>query len=99
MRKHSCTNTRPFEINFLNGNNINISIINKGNIQSSNINKLIIGINDKTPEKKCQLKSINNIRIPSANTSKARNSYSVNSNNNSSHKNNNLFHSQNIYTS
>ena len=97
MRKHSCTNTRPFEINFLNGNNINISIINKGNIQSSNINKLIIGINDKTPEKKCQLKSINNIRIPSANTSKARNSYSVNSNNNSSHKNNNLFHSQNIY--
>lgn len=51
MRKHSCTNTRPFEINFLNGNNINISIINKGNIQSSNINKLIIGINDKTPEK------------------------------------------------
>ena len=97
MRKHSCTNTRPFEINFLNGNNINISIINKGNIQSSNINKLIIGINDKTPEKKCQLKSINNIRIPSANTSKARNSYSVNPNNNSSHKNNNLFHSQNIY--
>ena len=99
-RKHSCNNNRPFDINFLNTNNINI--INKGNNQTLNINKLIINNNDKTPEKKSHLKSINNnsnnARLPSANSSKARDSFSVNTSNIlPSYKSNNLFHSHNKY--
>ena len=49
-RKHSCNNNRPFDINFLNTNNI--KIINRGSNQNLNLNKLIINNNDKTPEKK-----------------------------------------------
>ena len=94
-RKHSCTNniSRPFDINCLNSNNI--QIINKGNNQSLNINKLIVNNKDKTPEKKTHLKSINNARLPSANSSKNRDSFSVNANN--INKANHLFYSYNKY--
>jgi len=95
-RKHSCNNNRPFDINFLNTNNI--KIINRGSNQNLNLNKLIINNNDKTPEKKSYLKSINNARLPSANSSKARDSFSVNtSNNNPNYKSNHLFYSHNKY--
>ena len=89
-RKHSCTNARPFEFNILNNN---INIVKNINNQTLNINKLIIGVKDKTPEKKSNLKSIN--RLPSANSSKARDSFSINSSNNN--KPINLFHSHNKY--
>ena len=95
-RKYSCNNNRPFDINFLNINNI--KIINRGSNQNLNLNKLIINNNDKTPEKKSYLKSINNARLPSANSSKARDSFSVNtSNNNPNYKSNHLFYSHNKY--
>ena len=95
-RKHSCNNNRPFDINFLNTNNI--KIINRGSNPNLNLNKLIINNNDKTPEKKSYLKSNNNTRLPSANSSKARDSFSVNtSNNNPNYKSNHLFYSHNIY--
>ena len=80
LRKNSCTNSRPYETNNFFNNNNNSSNIEKIGIKTLNINKIIIGIKekiDKTPEKKNHLKSIN--RIPSANTSKNRDSYSVNS--------------------
>ena len=48
---------------------------------------------DKTPEKKTNLKSAN--RLPSANSSKGRDSFSINSINNN--KAINLFHSHNKY--
>ena len=95
-RKYSCNNNRPFDINFLNTNNI--KIINRGSNQNLNLNKLIINNNDKTPEKKSYLKSINNARLPSANSSKARDSFSVNtSNNNPNYLSNHLFYSHNKY--
>ena len=90
-RKHSCTNARPFDFNILNNNNINI--VKNINNQTLNINKLIIGVNDKTPEKKSNLKSIN--RLPSANSSKGRDSFSINSSNHN--KAISLFHSHNKF--
>jgi hypothetical protein len=42
-----------------------------------NINKLIINFKDKSPEKKCNLKSINHTRIPSANSSKLRETFPI----------------------
>ena len=96
-RKHSSNNNRPLDIIFLNTNNININ--NKVNNQTFNLNKLIINNNDQTPEKKSNLKSINNVRLPSANSSKDRNSCSVNAkiNNNINYNKNHLFHSHNKY--
>ena len=94
-RKHSCTNSRPFDINVLNNKEINI-ISKINNNKTMNLNKLIIGIKDKTPEKKNLLKSINN-RLPSANSSKVRDSFSMNSNNNTSYKDRHIFLSQNKY--
>ena len=91
LRKNSYNNSKPFDSNFLNANNNNCyNNIEKIGVKTLNINKLIIGNNDKTPEKKNHLKSIN--RVPSANTSKNRNSYSVNSKLN---KGNHLFYSHN----
>ena len=91
LRKNSYNNSKPFDSNFLNANNNNCyNNIEKIGIKTLNINKLIIGNNDKTPEKKNHLKSIN--RVPSANTSKNRNSYSMNSKLN---KGNHLFYSHN----
>ena len=91
-RKHSCTNSRPFDINFFYNKEINI--IGKMNNKTLNLNKLIIGIKDKTPEKKNFLKSINQ-RLPSANSSKARDSFSSNPNNNSGYRDRHIFLSQN----
>jgi hypothetical protein len=95
LRKNSCTNSRPYETNNFFNNNNNSSNIEKIGIKTLNINKIIIGIKekiDKTPEKKNHLKSIN--RIPSANTSKNRDSYSVNSKMN---KANYLYNSHNKF--
>ena len=93
LRKNSCTNSRPYDTNnFLSNNNSN-NIEKLGARTSLNINKIILGIKDKTdktPEKKNHLKSIN--RVPSANTSKNRDSYSVNSKLN---KGNYLYNSHN----
>ena len=97
-RKQSCTNSRPFDINFLNNKEINI-IHKITNNKTLNLNKLIIGIKDKTPEKKNLLKSLNqcNCRLPSANSSKVRDSFSMSTNNNSSYKDRRLYLSQNKY--
>ena len=95
LRKNSCTNSRPYETNNFFNNNNNSGNIEKIGIKTLNINKIIIGIKekiDKTPEKKNHLKSIN--RIPSANTSKNRDSYSVNSKMN---KANYLYNSHNKF--
>ncbi len=79
-RKYSSSNNRQCDITFNNNNNNiinnNINIINKINSRTLNINKLIISFKDKCPEKKCNLKSINphNNRLPSANSSKLRES-------------------------
>ena len=95
-RKNSGINSRPFDLNIM--NTLNIQTINKGNNQNLNANKLMNNNKDKTPDKKNQLKSINNARLPSANSSKKRDSYSVNSNlNNTNYKANNLCQSQNKY--
>jgi hypothetical protein len=66
-----------------NNNNImnnNINVINKINSKTLNINKLVINFKDKCPEKKFNLKSINSHdnRLPSANSSKTRESGSYN---------------------
>ena len=94
-RKHSCSNSRPFDINFINNNIIQI---NKINNQTLNVNKLIISNKDKTPEKKSQLKSINSVRLPSANSLKKRDPSSGNQNNCTPYnKTNHLFYSNNKY--
>ena len=95
-RKHSCTNSRPLDMNLFNNKEINI--IGKINNKTLNLNKLIIGIKDKTPEKKNLLKSINqsNNRLPSANSTKVRDSFSMNSNN-TSYKDRHIFFSHNKY--
>ena len=93
LRKNSCTNSRPYDTNNFLSNNINSNNIEKIGVRTLNINKIIIGIKDKiekTPEKKNNLKSIN--RLPSANSSKNRDSYSVNSKLN---KGNYLYNSHN----
>ena len=76
-RKNSCDNSRPFHLNVLNNNNNNNDnqIINK----SLNLSKIMVIIKDKTPEKKNHLRSINN-RLPSASSSKIRESFSINTN-------------------
>ena len=93
LRKNSCSNSRPYDTNNFLSNNINSNNIEKIGVRTLNINKIIIGIKDKiekTPEKKNNLKSIN--RLPSANSSKNRDSYSVNSKLN---KGNYLYNSHN----
>ena len=76
-RKHSSSNSRQGDITFnsnsiINCNNSNINALNKINNKTLNINKLIINFKDKSPEKKCNLRSINHNRLPSANSSKIR---------------------------
>ena len=76
-RKHSSSNSRQGDITFnsnsiINCNNSNINALNKVNNKTLNINKLIINFKDKSPEKKCNLRSINHNRLPSANSSKIR---------------------------
>ena len=78
-RKNSSLNNRQCDITF-NSNNIinninNINVVNKINSKTININKLIINFKDKIPEKKCNLKSISHNRLPSANSSKLRESF------------------------
>ena len=93
LRKNSCSNSRPYETNNILSNIINSNNIEKFGTKTLNLNKIIIGIKDKidkTPEKKNNLKSIN--RVPSANTTKNRDSYSVNSKLN---KGNYLYNSHN----
>ena len=79
-RKQSSSNNRQCDITF-NNNIINNSNINKINSNSKtlNINKLIINFKDKSPEKKGNLKSINHHRLPSANSSKIRESLPLSS--------------------
>ena len=79
-RKHSSLNSRQGDITFNNNNNMNnnitnINVVNRLNSKTLNINKLIISFKDKSPEKKCNLKSINHTRLPSANSSKIRESF------------------------
>ena len=85
-KKYSCSNYKQFDITFTNNiNNINnINIINKLKSKTLNLNKLIINFKDKSPEKRNILNSLNSHnRIPSANSSKTKESiplYSMNSN-------------------
>ena len=81
-RKHSSLNNRQCDITFntnnmINNNINNINAVNKINNKMLNINKLIINFKDKSPEKKCNLKSINHTRIPSANSSKLRETFPI----------------------
>ena len=59
----------------MNNNITNINVVNRLNNKTLNINKLIISFKDKCPEKKCNLKSINHTRLPSANSSKIRETF------------------------
>ena len=74
-RKHSSVNNRQGDITFNSNNITNINAVNRLNSKTLNINKLIISFKDKSPEKKCNLKSINHTRLPSANSSKIRESF------------------------
>ena len=79
-RKHSSMNNRQCDITFnsnniINNNITNINVVNKINSKTLNINKLVINFKDRSPEKKCNLKSINHTRLPSANSSKLRESF------------------------
>ena len=80
-RKFSSSNGRQGDITFnsnnnnISGNNSNINVLNKIKGKTLNINKLIINFKDKSPEKKCNLRSINHNRLPSANSSKIRESF------------------------
>ena len=98
-RKYSFHDNKHYELHFLSNNNININLSNKTNKLGLNINKLIIINKDKTPEKKNNLKSVNsNNRLPSAKSSKIRNSFPANQNSSSNYKTNNLLlHSNNRY--
>ena len=102
VRKNSLEDRRSpfFNINLINGNNNNNNnIINnyKSNQlfkKSINLNKIMLLIKDKTPEKKQHLRSINN-RLPSASSSKVIDSFSINVNNSSSFRPRHLFFIQN----
>ena len=102
VRKNSLEDRRSpfFNINLINGNNNNNNnIINnyKSNQlfkKSINVNKIMLLIKDKTPEKKQHLRSINN-RLPSASSSKVIDSFSINVNNSSSFRPRHLFFIQN----
>ena len=101
VRKNSLEERRSpfFNISIINGNNNNNNIINiyKSNQlskKSININKIMLLIKDKTPEKKPHLRSINN-RLPSASSSKVKDSFLINVNNSSNFRPRHLFFIQN----
>ena len=90
-KKHSLNNRHPFILNLLNNNNNFVNNNHNQNIHKSlNINKLLVMIKEKTPEKKIHLRSINN-RLPSANQSKVKEFSSINSNRSTNIKPNKLF--------
>ena len=98
VRKNSCDDKRSinFNISMINGNNNNNNLIKSNQIfkKSLNLNKIMLLIQDKTPEKKNHLRSINN-RLPSASSSKAIDSFSINVNNSSSFRPRHLYFIQN----
>ena len=98
VRKNSCDEKRSinFNISMINGNNNNNNLIKSNQIfkKSLNLNKIMLLIKDKTPEKKNHLRSINN-RLPSASSSKAIDSFSINVNNSSSFRPKHLYFIQN----
>ena len=98
VRKNSCDDKRSinFNISMINGNNNNNNLIKSNQIfkKSLNLNKIMLLIKDKTPEKKNHLRSINN-RLPSASSSKAIDSFSINVNNSSSFRPRHLYFIQN----
>ena len=98
VRKNSCDDKRSinFNISMINGNNNNNNLIKSNQIfkKSLNLNKIMLLIKDKTPEKKNHLRSINN-RLPSASSSKVIDSFSINVNNSSSFRPRHLFFIQN----
>ena len=98
VRKNSCDDKRSinFNISMINGNNNNNNLIKSNQIfkKSLNLNKIMLLIKDKTPEKKNHLRSINN-RLPSASSSKVKDSFSINVNNSSSFRPRHLYFIQN----
>ena len=98
VRKNSCDDKRSinFNISMINGNNNNNNLIKSNQIfkKSLNLNKIMLLIKDKTPEKKNHLRSINN-RLPSASSSKVIDSFSININNSSSFRPRHLYFIQN----
>ena len=98
VRKNSCDDKRSinFNISMINGNNNNNNLIKSNQIfkKSLNLNKIMLLIKDKTPEKKNHLRSINN-RLPSASSSKVIDSFSINVNNSSSFRPRHLYFIQN----
>ena len=64
FRKNSCNNNRPNNLNLFANNIINENL-NQINNKSINLNKLMIIIQERTPEKKNNLRAINN-KLPSA---------------------------------
>ena len=98
VRKNSCDEKRSinFNISMINGNNNNNNLIKSNQIfkKSLNLNKIMLLIKDKTPEKKNHLRSINN-RLPSASSSKVIDSFSINVNNSSSFRPRHLYFIQN----
>ena len=103
VRKNSLEDRRSpfFNISLVNGNNnnnnnnvINIDKSNQLFKKSINLNKIMLLIKDKTPEKKPHLRSINN-RLPSASSTKVIDSFSINVNKSSSFRPRHLFFIQN----
>ena len=95
-RKNSCNNSHPFNINLFNNNNPN-SNSNKANKKfnrSLSINKIMLVVKEKTPEKKSNLRVINN-RLPSAKQNKAKDYLSMSINNGSNVKPKHIFLIQN----
>ena len=84
-RKQSSSNNRKCDITFNNNNN-NTNMGNKMNSKTLNINNLIMNFKDKSPDRKSNLKSINHNRLPSANSSKMRESFPL-----GSHLKNNIY--------
>ena len=102
VRKNSIDERRTpfFNISLIhsnnNINNINIYKSNQLFKKSLNINKIMLLIKEKTPEKKPHLRAINN-RLLSASSSKVIDSFSININNSSSIRPKHLFLVQNKF--
>ena len=83
QRKNSLNTRHPFVINLFNNNNNFVNNNNQNQNQkvqkSLNISKIMVMIKEKTPEKRNHLRSINN-RLPSANVTKIKEFFSINTN-------------------
>ena len=97
-RKNSCNNSHPFNINSFNNKNPqnNSNKTNKKFNRSLSINKIMLVVKEKTPEKKNNLRPNNN-RLPSAKANKEKDYLSMSTNNGSNIKPKHIFLIQNKF--